>query len=275
MTTDTNIPHCLIVDKSRRYTRTQARAGGRISGETRRRRSHPWHRLARRLYRNSKGCNYSQIARALGRHVSTVSRVLRGVIKTLLDASEIAAGVRPYPAGSATKTPPLARTVYTPVVQVPARGKSRRRSRWNWCKEDCARDHRHWYSRWQWANQQENAPSSVNGVRCRCLFVMESTAQVCPMCGRQYMVLGLPFPAALQMVVADWVRDTLRHYGKPVKTLLRVDRPEWAGELCRQFQSAGFRFERVSTADTHNEKKIAGYLDPKSDIIGLVVGGDL
>ena len=267
----------IIVDNPRRYTRQQARAGGRIGGETRRRQAHPWHKLARRLYRNGKGLNFSQIARALGRHASTVSRLLRGIIKTLLDAAEIAVGVNPYPAATNT---PLRELFYTPRDKVPSawRPASRRRKRrWNWCNADCAKEHRHWYSRFQWQDRptEATATNPVDGVRCRCEFVMKSTAQVCPMCGRQYREPELPFPAALQLVVADWVRDTFRHYGKPVKALLRVDRPEWAGELCRQFQAAGFRFERVSSVDADNERRWAGFVDPGGNILGLIIGGDL
>ena len=185
------LPHRNVDNPPRRYTRSQNRAGGRISGETRRLRSHPWHRLARRLYRNGKGCNYSQIARALGRHASTVSRLLRGIIKTLLDAAEIAAGVNPYPAATDT---PLRELCYTQKVLVSSPAKvtqkpaaTRRKRRWNWCRRDCEKEHRHWYSQLEWDDgKRQDFGSLPDGhpCKCDCGFVRESASQICPMCGR-------------------------------------------------------------------------------------------
>ncbi len=190
-----------IVDNPRRYPRHRKQAGGRISGETRRRIAQPWHKAARRLYRGGKGCNFSQIARVLGRHVSTVSRLLRGIIRTLLDAEETAAGVNPYPAARPGQSPPL-RELYQrhsgEVSRPWTRRKRREKRPWNWCKPGCGKDHRHyygpsalsqdgeleggWLAEWR-VRQAETATRNGAGI-CPCGTARPSAPQPCPMCGR-------------------------------------------------------------------------------------------
>ena len=64
------------------YTLEQARAGGLKSGEARRIKAAPLHREIKQLRNSGLGCR--EIARRLGCAHSTVSRLLRGVIRTFV-----------------------------------------------------------------------------------------------------------------------------------------------------------------------------------------------
>lgn len=177
------------------------RNAGRRSGAARRVIAHHWHRQARRLYH--EGLSFSAIARALGRAVSTVSMLLRGKIKTLLDAEETAAGVNPYPAAPAAETPApdegqpfneqsirSSRSVSPPLPQPESKPRRKGKARWNWCPADCDKEHHHWYSPFEWARRRgqveewAEARYQPEGVNCACGFNRTPGPQVCPMCGR-------------------------------------------------------------------------------------------
>ena len=72
----------------RRYTRQQARIGGIRSGATRRFNSRNRHAEIRRLH--AKGLTQAAIAAAVGYSQGTVSKIIRGVIKTCLSLAESA-----------------------------------------------------------------------------------------------------------------------------------------------------------------------------------------
>ena len=88
---------CFMMDRStrKRYTRSQAQAGGRISGETRRLQSRERHAQVRALYH--RGWTQIRIAVKTGYAQSTISRILNGVIRTCLTARETIARIAPYP----------------------------------------------------------------------------------------------------------------------------------------------------------------------------------
>ena len=99
-----NTPN-LTTTETIRYTREQCRAGGRISGETRRRNVRDRHAHVRRLH-FAKHSNAS-IARILGYHRSTIGRILKGAIRTVHTLAERTAGTLAYPLRRAVSYLPL------------------------------------------------------------------------------------------------------------------------------------------------------------------------
>lgn len=77
------------------YTIPQCRAGGRISGESRRYLVLGRHAQVRELHH--AGHSNGMIARITGYHRSTVGRILRGIIRTCLTAWETAKRAIAYP----------------------------------------------------------------------------------------------------------------------------------------------------------------------------------
>ena len=80
------ISRSLSVDNRSKYTRQQCRAGGRISGEVRRYRASHKHAEVRRL--RTEGLSQRAIAALTGYSQGTVSRILKGVIRTCLTVGE-------------------------------------------------------------------------------------------------------------------------------------------------------------------------------------------
>lgn len=74
------IPNSEHKGKRNFYTLRSAVKGGIESGKSRRAKAAPWHKRAFDLARQGRGVR--QIARELGKAPSTVSRVLRGIIRT-------------------------------------------------------------------------------------------------------------------------------------------------------------------------------------------------
>ena len=88
------------VDNAPRYTKSQAAAGGRISGECRRRKAAERHAEVRRLRR--EGLTLRAISDLTRYAISTVSRILTGVIASCLTVPESMATPwkpAPQPAG--------------------------------------------------------------------------------------------------------------------------------------------------------------------------------
>ena len=129
MPTERILPHPQIVDNPR-YTREQARNGGIVSGASRRFKASNRHAEMRRLH--SLGLySLTEIASRLGCHVSTVSRVLRGIIRTCLTAAETAAHAIAYPLETApTKAPLRELTPYSGSKSKSARPKPKKKA-WN------------------------------------------------------------------------------------------------------------------------------------------------
>lgn len=96
MSSQISLHHQRIVDNPHpRYTREQCQAGGRIRGEQKRFEARPRHAEIRRLH--ARGYSQAEIARQVHYHPSTVSRVLRGLIRTCLSLAETAARITAYP----------------------------------------------------------------------------------------------------------------------------------------------------------------------------------
>ena len=113
MTITTRISPNPIVDNLHRYTREQRQAGGRIRGEQKRIEARPRHAEIRRLY--AEGCSQAEIARQVHYHPSTVSRVLRGIIRTCLTLAETAANSLAYPLEKLRQPGLLRKLSYAPV----------------------------------------------------------------------------------------------------------------------------------------------------------------
>ena len=91
-----------------RHTREQKRIGGIRSGATRRFKARNCHARIRTLHRD--GLSQVAIAREVGYSQPTVSRVLRGVIRTCLTLAETISKTVAYPArGGYTRSNPGAK----------------------------------------------------------------------------------------------------------------------------------------------------------------------
>lgn len=74
-------------------------------------------------------------------------------------------------------------------------------------------------------------------------------------------------------VVQTWVQQTLKHFGKPVKTIVFSPSVRHGEELCRQFAEAGYNFQQISyldASDNERREKIREFRKPDSAIDGLV-----
>ena len=126
-----SLVQALNVDK--RYTRAQARIGGIRSGAARRLRARDRHALVRKLH--ARGSTQASIADATGYSQSTISRVLRGVIRTCLTAAETAIGAIAYPIMrevSLESVSVVRDSPRKPESKIGIRARSGKRKRWNW-----------------------------------------------------------------------------------------------------------------------------------------------
>ena len=78
--------------------------------------------------------------------------------------------------------------------------------------------------------------------------------------------------AVVGNIVADWVGQTNKNFGGPVKTLLYSATVDDGASLAKEFKQQGYRFEQVSYRMTqkHNQAMINEFGDPDSDLIGLI-----
>lgn len=79
-------------------------------------------------------------------------------------------------------------------------------------------------------------------------------------------------------VVAEWMKKTHEHFGKPVKTIVFSPTVAHGRELCAAFAAAGFNFQQVSYLDRSDDEraeKIEEFRRPDSVIHGLVSCGVL
>ena len=177
----------LNVDKqATTFSRAQARVGGIRSGAARRFKVRDHHAQVRLLH--SQGFSQSQIAARVGYCRSTISRLLRGKIRTCLTAAETAAQAVAYP---------LLREVSFVVkyssATLPQRAatpsRKRRKPRWNWFKGSWGDYFREKFAREKLDRQRfeerQEALLEAGGIRCYCGYVMEGPPQACPMCGRE------------------------------------------------------------------------------------------
>lgn len=177
-----------------RYTRQQNRIGGIRSGDTRRFKSRHVHHEIVRL--NRWGVPVATIAERVGRAASTVYDLLSGTIRRCLTAAETKL-LGPWQAG---KFQPIvnhygevSKRNSVSVQPAPKHRQHPAKHRWNWCQPDCDRDHRHWYSPFEWARRQGRAQEywdkatepQADGMPCDCGFARLSVSQVCLMCGRR------------------------------------------------------------------------------------------
>ena len=182
-----------IVDNTQRYTREQRQAGGRIRGEQKRIEARPRHAEIRRLY--AEGCSQAEIARQVHYHPSTVSRVLRGIIRTCLTLAETADKIIAYPLESIRRQGVLRKLSYAPVGKSTFPTIRRKKRAWNFYKGKWAS-----YFRWKfkqrevsevtfsvadWHQLQEIDANSLGLGICECGLARYSTVHCCPMCGRQ------------------------------------------------------------------------------------------
>ena len=192
-----SIPDTPTVDNYFRYTQEQRQAGGRIRGEQKRLQSRPRHAEVRRLH--SQGYTQSEIARQVQYHRSTVSRILRGVIRTCLTASETAAHAVPYPLARVRESTALRKlfpspvsTGESPTIGPARRPKSRTKKPWNFFKGRWADCFRRKFSqlpddlaldadRWR-LTQEQHARDRGLGI-CLCGLAHVSLTQCCPLCG--------------------------------------------------------------------------------------------
>ena len=217
-----------IVDNGHRYTREQCQAGGRIRGEQRRFEARPRHAEIRRLY--AAGCSQAAIARQVHYHPSTVSRVLRGIIRTTLTVAETAARIIAYPLEK-LRQPGLLREL-TPCSVVKGSSPTIRRKKraWNFYKGKWAS-----YYRWKFKQQEVGEVSDdtfsqadwhlrqkINAAAwgfgiCVCGLAHCNPVQCCPMCGGK--------PRA--------VTDKYERLAERLLALTRsISPPLWAGRRC-------------------------------------------
>ncbi len=79
-------------------------------------------------------------------------------------------------------------------------------------------------------------------------------------------------------VVAEWIKKTHEHFGRPVKTIVFSPTVEHGRELCAAFGAAGYNFQQISYLDRSEAEradKIAEFRRPDSIIHGLVSCGVL
>ena len=173
-----------IVDNPPRYTREQRQAGGRIRGEQRRLEARPRHAEIRRLH--AEGCSQAEIARQIHYHPSTVSRVLRGIIRTCLTAAETAAKIIAYPLESIRRQGVLRKLSYAQGSKSKSVAFGRKRTlkkAWNFYKGKWAGYFRQKFSQLD--------PAQAEGVDFRAWHMGIELGipvdQCCPVCGIQPM----------------------------------------------------------------------------------------
>lgn len=74
-------------------------------------------------------------------------------------------------------------------------------------------------------------------------------------------------------VVTEWIEQTNKTFGGPVKTIVFSATVAHGDELCREFASKGYNFQQISYKDGNNERRreiIEEFRKPDSEIIGLV-----
>ena len=180
-----------IVDNTHRYTREQCQAGGRIRGEQRRFEARPRHAEIRRLH--AAGYSQAEISRQVHYHRSTVSRVLRGIIRTTLTVAETAARITAYPLEKLRQPALLRKLTPTPGSKGSSPTIRRKKRAWNFYKGRWAS-----YFRWKFKQQEVsddtfsqadwhlrqkiNAAAWGFGI-CVCGLAKPYLASVCSMCG--------------------------------------------------------------------------------------------
>ena len=122
---------------------------GQYSGATRRYKAQDKHRLVR--YYHSLRYSQRLIARLVGYHQSTVSRILRGIIRTCLNRAETLAGINAYPLEKRVMREPSYHRVHLVVpavrkVVLGLGGLVKRKKRWSFCKLNCEKGHIHRYA---------------------------------------------------------------------------------------------------------------------------------
>ena len=193
-TTETLLQN-LIVDNTprdhprKRWTRWQNRIGGIRGGATRRFLARHVHYMI--VHLAHLGVPKATIAKLVGRCLSTVYAVLSGRIRRCLTAAETVL-LGPWRPG---KFAPLAddSTEVSPRnIEVVRHSPKRRQPRRNFCQPDCGRDHKHWFTPYEWARRRGKQQAyfdkatepQPDGVLCYCGFVKHRLPQPCPMCGR-------------------------------------------------------------------------------------------
>lgn len=74
-------------------------------------------------------------------------------------------------------------------------------------------------------------------------------------------------------IVSEWCKQTLQHFGGPVKTIVFSATVAHGAELCRQFSEQGHNFQQISYLDGNDDTRrqlIEEFRKPDSDIMGLV-----
>ena len=196
MSTTKSLTQSTILDNAfSRYSRTRCQAGGRIRREIQRQRNSLRDKRIRLLHH--RGLTFTAIAREVGLHRTTVSRLLRGIIRTCLDAADTAANVIAYPlAGAVRKLTPtqVVRVSTETASPTPVRRKPRKAGKgkpWNFYKGAWAGYFRRKHGQPDpepkpepetWEERQYVAGVASGLGRCGCGLARHSI-QVCPMCG--------------------------------------------------------------------------------------------
>ena len=161
------------------YTIPQCRAGGRISGESRRYLVRGRHAEVRELHH--AGHSNGMIARITGYHRSTVGRILKGIIRTCLTAWEATTKAIAYPLRHVLKNLTLSKDCSRNTPSRPA-PKVRRKSNkpapaWLW---------------WRWKIERMSRPDLLRALeqgdrddkrRCEGIHAGLVGAATCPYCG--------------------------------------------------------------------------------------------
>ena len=161
-----------------RYTQSQARVGGILSGASRRFNARNRHAQVRALRR--EGYTLRRIAATVGYHLSTVSRILSGTIKTCLTHAEtLASGPLKQVLREVTPTPEVQGATSPKPARKPPQ---KRRKRWN-------------FYRGKWATyfRTKFAPESASDKEQGCSWCFSFWGlpqEVCGCCGLARLILA-------------------------------------------------------------------------------------
>ena len=199
MSSLTSLHETQIVDNPHRYTREQRQAGGRIRGEQKRFEARPRHAEIRRLY--AEGCSQAQISRRVHYHPSTVSRVLRGIIRTCLTAAETTAKIIAYPLEKLRQPGLLRKLTPCPVSKGPSPTIRRKKRPWNYFRgkwgsyfrskfkqrevSEVSEVSDDTFSLADWHQRQEIDAAAWGFGICKCGMAHYNPVQCCAMCGRE------------------------------------------------------------------------------------------
>ena len=230
----------IVNSYARPYSRQQATVGGILSGAARRFKARGRHALVRSLHQD--GFSQTAIAREVGYSQPTVSRVLRGLIRTCLTAAETVAKAVAYPLSSEAirELTPTPKVLSTRPAKPSRKASPKRKKRWNWFKGKWG-DH---YRR-KFAAKSLDRPTPVPDGTCECgFFGYFLGGDPCAMCGRDYPAWdapqGPPIPFSLEnMTVADWEVEWIgRDKSGELVTLYRLGDSGW-GKFVENWEDMG------------------------------------